>query len=252
MSDEIIIKQVQSCLQIGFNRPDKRNAIKQVMYADMAQAIEQAASNNEVRSVLIHGVPGCFTAGNDLEDFAKAGLSVEEDIPVFQFMRALRDCPVPVVAAVDGMAVGIGTTLLLHCDIVLASEQADFSMPFVKLGLCPEYAASVLLAERVGQALAREWLLLGRNIPAQEALSAGLINRICEAPLAEAEALCLQQLHKLPPSALKESKRLLKSTSAAQVETIMQKEIEQFSKALQGPEFAEAVAAFFEKREPNF
>ncbi|MDO8439273.1 MAG: enoyl-CoA hydratase, partial [Telluria sp.] len=182
---EILTSIADGILTIEFNRPERKNAITAVMYQTMADALVAADTDAAVRAVLIIGKPEIFTAGNDLDDFMKNSKPVEgvpaEERPVFQFMRALSGCSKPVVAAVSGAAIGIGTTLLMHCDLVYASESAKFSMPFAQLGLCPEFASSMLLPQVAGYQRAAEKLLLGEAFLAQEALQMGIVSRVLQA-----------------------------------------------------------------------
>ncbi|HYO74607.1 MAG TPA: enoyl-CoA hydratase-related protein, partial [Archangium sp.] len=185
MSDTLLTHLEAGVLSLTFNRPQKKNAFSGEMYEAAARALVEADSNDAVRVVVLTGSGGAFTAGNDLKDFLERPPS-GEDSPVFRFLRALAHHSRPVVAAVDGVAVGIGTTLLLHCDYVVASERAVFSVPFVNLGLSPEGASSVLLPRVAGMALASELLMFGEPFDAPTALRAGLVNQVVpEASLAE-------------------------------------------------------------------
>lgn len=246
----------QGILTIEFDRIDKKNAITAAMYQAMADALKSAATDPSVRVILFRGKPEIFTAGNDLEDFLQrppAGGADAEKAPVFQFLYQISHAEKPVVAAVSGAAVGIGTTLLLHCDLVYASETAKLSLPFVSLGLCPEAASSLLLPKLVGYQRAAEKLLLGEAFGAQEALEIGLVTRVVAA--AELDAFALQQAKKLaalPASSLRETKRLMKGNDVAAVEKKMAEEGELFRRLLVAPEAKEAFTAFFEKRKPDF
>lgn len=237
---------------IEIARPEKKNAITVAMYAQMAEAIAAAHDDEAVRAILIHGQPEVFTAGNDLEDFMKnppAGM----DAPVFRFMQALGYAEKPVVAAVHGAAVGIGTTMLAHCDLVYCADNAMFSMPFVSLGLCPEFASSLLVPLGAGWHKAAEKLLLGDPMSAEEALEMKLVNRIL--PPAEVLAYAQRQaarFNALPPGAVRESKRLMKSAMRAQVEKLIVEEARSFGRLLTSPEAKEAFTAFFERRKPDF
>lgn len=234
-------------MEIQFNRPDKKNAITVEMYIALADAFVEARTNDDVAVVLVSGHKSCFTAGNDLQDFLE-NTPEDESAPVFRFLQTVADFPKPLVAAVNGPAVGIGTTLLLHCDLVFSGESAKFQMPFVNLGLVPEFASSYLLPLRVGHAKASEWLLSGKMFDAQEAKAAGLINEVFKdeqffsAALHQAEALA-----KLPRQSVMTSKRLMKQTYMAKTLQIMDEEGELFRRSLKGDDFKNAVAKFFNK-----
>jgi enoyl-CoA hydratase/carnithine racemase len=249
---DMAISQADGICAIEFNRPDKKNAITAAMYQAMAEALCAAEADASVRAILFSGAGGIFTAGNDLEDFMKQPPSGESS-PVFRFMDALRDASRPVVAAVGGAAVGVGTTLLLHCDLVYASEQAKFSMPFVQLGLCPEFASSLLLPRLAGYQRAAEKLLLGEAFSAQEAHEMGLVNRVLPADdlmdFARAQAA---RLAALPASSVRATKQLMKQGAAQEVRAQMAEEGRHFGRMLAAPEAKEAFTAFFEKRKPDF
>ncbi len=252
----ILTRIEQGVLTIEFDRLDKKNAITAAMYQQMADALRAAASDDAVRAIVIRGKEEIFTAGNDLEDFMKRPPSSEEDAakaPVFQFLHEISHAAKPLVAAVSGPAVGIGTTLLLHCDLVYAAEGARFSLPFVQLGLCPEAASSLLLPRLAGYQRAAEKLLLGEPFGAQEAQQIGLVTRVFAA--GELHDFALAQARKLaalPASSLRETKRLMKGVETAQMETQMAQEGAVFRRLLQSPEAKEAFTAFFEKRKPDF
>lgn len=240
-------------LTIEFNRPEKKNAITSAMYQMMADALRQAETDPAVRAILITGKPDVFTAGNDLEDFMKNSSAQVGDRPVAQFMRNLSGATKPVVAAVAGNAVGIGTTLLMHCDLVYAADNAKFAMPFTQLGLCPEFASSLLFPAMVGYQRAAEKLLLGEAFLAEEALEMGLVSRVMPAddliPFARGQA---NKLAALPASSLRVTKNLLKSAQTQAVQARMQEENRHFGEMLGAPEAKEAFTAFFEKRRPDF
>jgi enoyl-CoA hydratase/carnithine racemase len=237
--------------EIVFDRPEKRNAITASMYAALAEALEAAEADEAVRVVLFHGNGGAFTAGNDLHDFL-AQPEVGAERPVFRFLRALAGARKPLVAAVQGPAVGIGTTMLLHCDLVLAAEDARFALPFVNLGLVPEAASSLLLPRLAGHQLAAELLFLGDPFDAAMAQRIGLVGRVVPAAelLAAARGLA-DRLAGKPPQALRATKALLKSASTS-VAGRLDEEVAVFVQQLQSAELKEAVAAFFEKRLPDF
>ena len=237
---------------IAFARPDKKNAITAAMYAAMADGLAAAAADPAVRAVLITGSAECFTAGNDLQDFL-ANPPSGEDSPVWRFLRGLAGFPKPVVAAPCGVAVGVGTTLLLHCDLVYAGDNARFSVPFAALGLCPEAASSLLMPAIAGWQRAAEKLLLGEPFGAEEAREMGIVNRVL--PAAEAIGFARAQAAKLvalPPASLRETKRLMKGAMADAIPARMAEEGVVFGRMLRAPEAREAFTAFFEKRRPDF
>ncbi|MFA9216302.1 MAG: enoyl-CoA hydratase [Sphingomonadaceae bacterium] len=254
---DILSSKADGILTIEFNRPERKNAITSAMYQHMADAIRDAEQDPAVRAILFLGKPEIFTAGNDLEDFLKSaqpddGASIEAR-PVYQFMLALSGASKPVVAAVAGAAVGIGTTLLMHCDLVYAAENAKFSMPFAQLGLCPEFASSLLLPQIAGYPRAAEKLLLGEAFLAPEALAMGLVSRVL--PVAELHAFARAQAAKLvalPASSVRTTKQLMKSSRNAAIQAKMGEENAFFGAMLAAPEAKEAFTAFFEKRKPDF
>jgi enoyl-CoA hydratase/carnithine racemase len=222
------------------------------MYAAMADALERAASEDAVRVVLIHGQPEVFTAGNDLGDFLN-GPTDDPNRPVFRFLRNIAAAPKPLLAAVAGNAVGVGTTMLLHCDLVYAGEGARFQLPFVNLALCPEAACSYLLPRLAGHQRASELLLFGEPFNAAKAYEIGLVNAIhADATLLEAALERARKLATLPAASLRETKRLLKQGHAALVQQTMKDEGEIFLRQLASPEAKEAFSAFLEKRKPDF
>jgi len=251
---EILSTKADGILTIEFNRPERKNAITSAMYQSMADAINDAEKDAAVRAILIVGKPEIFTAGNDLEDFLNGARDTAlEDRPVYRFMVALSGATKPVVAAVAGAAVGIGTTLLMHCDLVYAADNAKFSMPFVQLGLCPEFASSMLLAQLAGYPRAAEKLMLGEAFLVQEALEMGLVSKVL--PVAELHAFARAQAAKLvalPASSIRTTKQLMKSSRNAAVKAKMAEENEFFGAMLAAPEAKEAFTAFFEKRKPDF
>ncbi|AOY91791.1 enoyl-CoA hydratase [Cupriavidus sp. USMAA2-4] len=246
----------QGVLTIAFDRADKKNAITAAMYQAMADALREAEGDPAVRAILFCGKPEIFTAGNDLEDFAQRppvdGADAAE-APVFQFLYQISHASKPLLAAVSGPAVGVGTTMLLHCDFVYASETARLSLPFAQLGLCPEAASSLLLPRLLGYQRAAEKLMLGEAFDAEEAYRIGLVTRVL--PVGELEAFARKQaarLAALPASSLRETKRLMKGGDMAAVEARMAEEGAVFRRLLQSPEAKEAFAAFFERRKPDF
>jgi len=238
-------------LSIGFNRPDKKNALTAAMYAAMADALATAADDSEVRVVLFHGNRAAFTAGNDLEDFAQRPPTGEE-APVFRFLMAVASATKPLVAAVNGPAVGLGTTLLLHCDLVYAGDDARFSMPFTRLGLVPEFGSSYLLPLIAGYQRAAELLLLGEPFDAQRAFESGFVTRVVAADDAlEAAWAGAEKLARLPARAIQLTRSLLKSAHREAVERQLRTEGGHFRAMLGEPAAREMLAAFLEKRKPR-
>ena len=251
MSD-ILVHAEAGVTTISFNRLERKNSITAAMYASMADALEQAAADAAVRVVVFQGHETVFSAGNDIGDFLNAPPSTPES-PVFRFMRGIAAFPKPVLAAVAGPAVGIGTTLLFHCDLVYAGDNAAFSMPFVNLGLCPELSSSLLVPQMFGYHRAAEALLLGEPFFAEAAMEVGLVNRVL--PPTEVNGYAQAQARKLavkPLTALIETKRLMKKGQAAQVMTQMTEEGASFGRMLREPAAREAFTAFMEKRKPDF
>src|SRR5574343_690054 len=239
-------------MTLTFNRLDKKNSITSDMYAQLADGIEQAKNNASVRVVVIQGHETIFSAGNDIGDFLNKPPSTQ-DSPVFRFLRGIATFEKPLIAAVAGPAVGIGTTLLFHCDLVYAGDNAAFAMPFVNLGLCPEAASSLLAPQMLGYHRAAEALLLGEPFMAEAALEVGLVNRVV--PPTECNALAQAQARKLarkPLSSLIETKRLMKGGQAAPVLERMAIEGDSFGRMLGEPAAREAFTAFMQKRKPDF
>ena len=237
---------------ITLNRVDKKNSITAAMYSTMADVLAQAALDAAVRAVVIQGHVSIFSAGNDIGDFLNGPPSTQES-PVYRFLRSISTFPKPLVAAVCGPAVGVGTTMLFHCDLVYAGDNAAFSMPFVNLGLCPEAASSLLVPQMLGYHRAAEALLLGEPFMAEAALEVGLVNRIV--PPTEANGVAQAQARKLaakPMAALVETKRLMKKGQAGLVAQQMGEEGASFGRMLREPAAREAFAAFMEKRKPDF
>ena len=249
---EIAVHVDAGVMTLTLNRLARKNSLTAAMYAAMADALDAAKNDAAVRALVIQGHETIFSAGNDIGDFLNQPPS-EPDAPVFRFLYGISSFPKPIVAAVCGPAVGIGTTMLLHCDLVYAGDNAAFSMPFVNLGLCPEAASSILAAQQMGYHRAAEALLLGEPFTAETALEMGLINRIV--PPAEVNALAQRQALKLaakPLTSLLETKRLMKKANAGMVAERMAEEGVSFGRMLQEPAAREAFSAFMEKRRPDF
>jgi len=237
---------------IEIARPEKKNALTVAMYQAMADALNAAQADPAVRAVLITGQPGIFTSGNDLEDFMRRPRA-GDDSPVFQFMRALLACDKPVIAAVTGAAIGIGTTMLLHCDFVYVADDARLAMPFVALGLVPEFASSLVVPQLMGHRRAAEKLLLGDPFSAETAVECGIANAVLPAGEVVAHARRVaERFNALPPGAVSESKRLLRAPQSAALLATIKTEGEVFGRRLLSPEAREAMGAFLEKRKPDF
>ena len=251
MPDHISVSTRDRVLTIRMDRPDKKNALTRAMYVGMIEALQQAEADSDMRVVLITGTGDCFTAGNDLVDFASARPG--ESSPAITYLQTLAAAKKPVVAAVSGVAVGIGTTMLLHCDLVYAASSARFQLPFVNLGLCPEAGSSVLLPALVGHRRAAELLYFGEPFDANTAKELGIVNEVVAAEeLAARAETRAKQLAEKPPSALRTSKALLKHLSAGVIADAMTRETQLFAALLQGPEAKEAMMAFMQKRKPDF
>jgi enoyl-CoA hydratase/carnithine racemase len=246
-TSDLSIRNSGDTLHVELTRPSKRNALTTDMYAGLANALAEAEENSSIRSVIFSGAGPTFCAGNDLADFV-AQPPVGSDPPVFRFMRGLASATKILIAAVQGRAIGIGTTMLLHCDFVLAEPDAELQMPFVDLALVPEAGSSLLVPDLMGQRRAAELLLLGERIGAERALQLGLINRIVPAGQAIIEATALAaRFSDKPAGALVATKRLMK-LSSQEVLARISVENEAFLARLQTPEFRQKVEAFFAAR----
>jgi enoyl-CoA hydratase/carnithine racemase len=239
-------------LTLRINRPDKKNALNLAMYQALADGLTEADRDNKIRVILICGCDDCFTSGNDLADFLTAP-PTGSNSPVMQFLIAVSETRKPIVAAVNGLAVGVGVTMLLHCDLVYVGSSATFQMPFVNLGLCPEAGSTLLLPRLMGHQRAAELLLLGEVFSSDKACAVGIVTAVCPdedvLPTARNRAL---QLAAQPASALRLAKSLLKRDYAAQLRETIAEEGTQFMARLKSPEAAEALQAFMERRKPDF
>ena len=248
----IVSEKREGVLRVEIHRPEKKNALTAAMYGQLADVFQQAAGDSDIRVLLLHGQPGAFTAGNDLGEFLNDP-PMNEDAPVFRFLTAFRDFPKPFLAAVTGAAVGVGTTMLLHCDMVFAGEGAKFQLPFVSLGLCPEAASSLLLPALIGHARAAEIILLGEPFGAGQAREMGLVNAVLpDAEVLDHALVRARRLAAQPPAAVRLAKQLLKRPQTALVRETMAEEDRQFKARLTSPEAREAFGAFLEKRKPDF
>ena len=239
---------------IRMARPEKKNALLQTMYAGMVQALREGDASDDVAVHILTGSGGVFTAGNDINDFM-AGVEVGADRgeqPVRQFIKTLPQVQKPLIAAVDGLAVGVGATLLFHCDLVYASTNARIMTPFLDLGLVPEAASSLLAPMRMGHARAFELLVLGEPFDAERAREAGIVNKVFEPDeLEQAARQAALRLAAKPPAALAASRKLLRGEPTAALERIDVESV-LFGQQLKSPEAKEAFQAFIEKRPPNF
>lgn len=252
MSEHLKIREYGDVLSITLARPEHRNALTVDMYAGLADEIE-GATGGSVRLITIEGDGQDFAAGNDLADFLNVPPGHRADIPVWRFLRALAQCEIPIVAAVHGNCVGIGTTMLLHCDLVIADETARFSLPFVDLALVPEAASTLLLPQLAGRRRAARYLLLGEPFGADEALAIGLASHVVpEGRLDEELERIVKVLTAKPLQALQQTQRLLREDIWPDVLERMRLERTAFAERLASPEVKEAISAFFEKRKPDF
>ncbi len=251
-SDLIALDLRGGVQSLTFNRPEKKNALTSAMYGAMSHALVTGDSDPGVCVHLFLGNEAGFTAGNDLKDFLSAAQGGEFDANALAFLKALSSSAKPVVAAVDGMAIGIGTTLLLHCDLVYASPRAQFRTPFIDLGLVPEAASSLLMPARMGHQMAFELLCLGTTFDAERALAAGLINAIHPSDQLEQRAReAAESLAKKPQAALKAARALMRGDHAS-IDARIDEEIEVYKTCLKTSEAREAFQAFLDKRPPNF
>jgi enoyl-CoA hydratase/carnithine racemase len=238
--------------RIRFDRLDKKNAITVQMYAQLGAALAAADADKQVRAVLLSGTAECFTAGNDVADFLKAPRDPGSS-PARALFDALPNMKKPVVAAVGGPAIGIGTTLLLHCDLVYAAPNARFQLPFVPLAIVPEFGSTFLLPRIAGYQRAAELLLLGQPFTAQKAQEAGIVTEVVpQERLLEHSLQVANALAALPPESIRLTKRLLKARYAEALAAAIEEETRLFTERLSSPEAKEAMSAFLEKRKPDF
>ena len=242
----------EGILTITINRVDKKNSFTNAMYTQFWQAIEQAEHEDAVKVVMLKGHESIFSAGNDIMDFISVPMSVDHS-PVFKLLRSISVLSKPIIAVVRGAAVGIGTTILLHCDMVYASEKAKFSMPFTQLGLCPEAASSLILPLTMGYQRAAELLLLGEMFDAQAAAHMGLVNQVLADDQVDAHAMVkAQKLVCLPQSSVRATKMLLKSHLKGSIANKLDEESTLFVHMSTQPQAKEAFSSFLEKRKPDF
>jgi enoyl-CoA hydratase/carnithine racemase len=248
MTDAITVERERGLLTLRLNRPDKKNALTRAMYSHLAEVLKQADTDPEINAVLITGSSECFTAGNDIADFLEQPPS-DLDSPVFQFMLTLLECRKPVIAAVAGAAVGIGTTLLLHCDLVYVSRDARLRMPFVNLGLCPEFGSSLILPRLLGHAKAAELLLLGEGFSGEQAAAWGIATEALgsgEEALAKAREMALR-FETLPAEAVRISKQLMKAPDREPLRKAIEEEAALFVQRLHSPEAIAALSGFINR-----
>ncbi len=232
-------------LTLTLNRPEKKNALSKLMYQHLVQQLQQAAGNDEVKVVLLQGSADCFSSGNDLADFLQSG-ELNDAHPTVMFLYEIAKFPKPVVAAVAGLAIGIGTTVLLHCDLVYSTADCRFQLPFTQLGLCPEAGSSVLLPLLIGHQRASSMLLLSEAIDGHEAWRIGLVNQlVARDDLLEFALNKAKKLAALPSDAVQSSKKLIKSSSTVQQAIAL--ELEDFARLLKGPECQQVIQQFFKR-----
>ena len=252
MTDSVIVQEItvqdQGAIRtIRMNRPEKKNALTQPMYAEMTRALSEAGANAAIRCIILAGAPNAFCAGSDIGDFQKRAEGGLEPVTV-DFLRTLTRNEKPLVAAVGGTAIGIGTTMLLHCDHVVAATGATFATPFLKLGLIPEAASSLLAPQRMGHARAFALLVMGRPLSAADAQEAGIVNSVVDAAAVDETAFkAAQEIAALPPNAVMLARRLMRSQAESVAERI-ETEAEHFKELLKSDEARAAFAAFFARR----
>lgn len=249
--DNVAVTRQGSTLEIRFDRPEKRNALSRAMYARVVEALESADTDPAVRVVLLTGTGSYFTSGNDISDFQRraAGNEQRDGSP---FLTALSSLKKPLIGAVNGPAIGVGTTMLAHCDLVIAAKSARFVMPFTSLGLVPEAASSLLFPRLFGHQRASAMLLLGEPIDAETAREWGFVNQVVDdAALMETAQALAARLAALPPQAVRQTKELIKN-GKTDVPGRIEEELALFRERLRSPEAGEAFAAFMEKRKPDF
>lgn len=246
MTDLIITKENQGVFTIILNRIDKKNALNNIMYQQLGQHLNYAENNSNIHCVLIHGDENCFCAGNDLQDFIEC--SSDDSLAALDFVKILSQFTKPIVAAVAGPAVGIGTTLLLHCDMVIAANNTKFKLPFTQLGLCPEAGSSLLLTRLVGQNRAFELLILGDTFNAQQAKEYGIVNQVCQPNellnIAEKKALTIAAL---PSDAVLTGRRLIRQATQLSLPQVIENEGDEFSRLVKTDACKEIMSMFFKK-----
>lgn len=248
MTEAILLERERGLLTLRLNRPEKKNALTRAMYSRLAEALQKADGDPEINAVLITGSSECFTAGNDIGDFIQQPPS-DLDSPVFHFMLNLLECRKPVIAAVAGAAVGIGTTLLLHCDLVYVARDARLRMPFVNLGLCPEFGSSLILPRLLGHAKAAELLLLGEGFSGEQAAAWGIATEALgsgDAALSKAREVALR-FDQLPAEAVRISKQLMRAPDRELLRKVIEEEGALFTQQLRSPEALAALSGFINR-----
>jgi len=246
MTDLIITKENQGVFTIILNRSDKKNALNNIMYKQLGQHINYAKNNNNIRCVLIHGDENCFCAGNDLQDFIES--SQNESLAALDFLKILSSFTKPIIAAVAGPAVGIGTTLLLHCDMVIAANNTKFKLPFTQLGLCPEGGSSLLLTRLIGQNRAFELMILGDTFTAEQAKEYGIANQVCQpTELLEIAEKKANAIACLPSDAVMTSRKLIRQATQLSVSQVIENEGNEFSRLLKTDTCKNIMSKFFNK-----
>lgn len=253
MSQYIYTTLSERICTIQIDRPDKKNALNLSMYTEITEQLLKADASPNIRVILITGTKDCFTSGNDLQDFLSQPPTLNESNPILQFLLTISQIKKPIIAAVKGDAIGIGTTMLLHCDLVYASTSTTFCMPFVNLALCAEAASSLLIPKYAGYAKAAEWLLLGTPFDAHAAKEGGLLSQVLpDDQLMESAMTAAQKMVMQPPEAVKVTKALMKNDLNITVQETILKEAKEFATRLKSDEAKEAMSAFMEKRKPDF
>lgn len=252
MSDKVLVSRDGYVLTLTLNRPKQKNALDLEMYDALTAALGEATSDPGVRVVLLRGEGGAFCAGNDLGDFL-ANPPTGQDAPVLKFLKAVTTFTKPLVAAVDGAAVGIGTTVLLHCDYAVSTDRAVFLMPFVQLGIVPEAGSTLLVPEMIGHRRAVELMMLGERFGAEDAARYGFVNKVVSADELDAAAQkAVARFAALPPQAVRMTKALLRRPNAEALQEVVALEGDTFIDRLGSGEAKEAMSAFLEKRKPDF
>jgi enoyl-CoA hydratase/carnithine racemase len=252
-SEQVLVSRRGHVCEVRLNRPEKRNALTSQMYASLVEALTEADGDDDIRVVLLSGEGACFTGGNDLKDFLSAPDVVGSDHVISRFLRAISGFGKILIAAAHGPTVGIGATLLLHCDLVIAAARSTrIITPFVQLGVVPEAASTLLLPRLIGHQRAAEMFFLGEPLDAQTAREWGLVNRVVDDEKLMDEARSLADAAaRQPPGAVRATKRLMRSAQSAEVSAHMQEEFREFTTRLRGPEFAAAAQAFFAAHRPT-
>ncbi len=249
--ENIITETKERIVIITVNRPAKKNALNLQTYREINSELKRADEDQNIRVIIFTGSEQSFTSGNDLKDFMNIGSS--DDNPILDFLYTLKNVKKPVIAAVNGLAVGVGVTLLAHCDLVVAADNAEFLAPFVNIGLVPEYGSTLLFPSMMGKLKANEIFLLGEKFSVQKAYEYNLINYIVpQTHVVQKAVEIAQKISLKPPGAMRATKKLMNEAMKNTIEEVMQEELKTFFEGLQSEEFQEAMAAFFEKRDPDF